>query len=397
MDISLTAEDAAFRDEVIDFIAENLKPEWQAVADFDGRPDRRIIIEWQRLVAEKGWLTTGWPPEYGGRQLTPMQKLIFNAETARARAPLIPHMEFGMIAPLIYTYGDQAQKDYFLPRLLRGEDIWAQGFSEPGSGSDLASVRTSARLEGDQYVVSGQKIWTTNAHIATQLLCLVRTDAQAARPQLGISMLLIPMDLPGIKVRPIRSIDGWHHFNEVFLDDVLVPASRRLGEENLGWSYAKALLAHERQGIAEIQPTRVLLEEVATVAAAEPRAGGMLIEDRDFARRFSALEVELDGLEMLELRAMQQAQLGTERGYEASLLKLAGSRLRQEVMRLGVEALGALGEARSSAEAPIHPSGAGEHFVGDAIFSRATTIYGGTSEVQRNIVSRLVLGGNEVI
>src|ERR1700722_20351286 len=283
MDISLTADDEAFRSEVVSFLAANLKPEWRAVADFDGRPDREVIIEWQRLVAKQGWLTTGWPPEYGGRQLTPMQKLIFSAETARARAPLVPHMEFGMIAPLICAYGNQAQKDYFLPRLLAGEDIWAQGFSEPGAGSDLASLRTAARLEGDHYTVSGQKIWTTHAHIATQLLCLVRTIPEAARPQQGISMLLIPMNLPGIKVRPIRSIDGWHHFNEVFLDDVQVPVERRLGEENLGWTYAKALLTNERQGIAEIQPTRVLMEEVATVAASEPRGGGWLGEDRVFA------------------------------------------------------------------------------------------------------------------
>jgi alkylation response protein AidB-like acyl-CoA dehydrogenase len=382
----LTDDDLAFREEVRAFLAEHLPPEWRGVSEMSSRPDRALIAEWIRRLAAQGWLTTGWPRRYAGRALTVTQRYLLDVELANARAPLLPNMELKMVAPLIARFGSEAQQDYYLPRILSGEDIWAQGFSEPEAGSDLASLRTTATRVDDGYVIDGRKIWTTNAHIATQFFCLARTDRDAVKPQRGISMFLLPMTTPGISVRPIRTIDGRHHFNEVFLDQVHVPATALLGEENKGWNYAKALLENERLGIADVQPTRVLLNQVATVIAQAPdhdRAG--------FDRRLALLEIDLESLEFLEFRAFENARLGTERGYEPSLLKLLGARVRQELLILGREALGPLAEARSSPQAPRHAAGVGEHFVNDSLFYRAMSIYGGSSEIQRELIARTVL------
>jgi alkylation response protein AidB-like acyl-CoA dehydrogenase len=299
-------------------------------------------------------------------------------------------MSIGMIGPLICAFGTPAQQNFYLPRIVSGADIWCQGFSEPGSGSDLASLKTAARREGDTYVVSGQKIWTTYAHQATRMFCLVRTDPNAARPQAGISMLLIDMALPGITVRPIRTIDGEHHFNEVFFDDVRVPAGCLLGDEHKGWDVARALLAFERSGIADVVATRQVLNDVAQIAAGEPRGNVSLIDDDGFADRLAKLEIALDALETFELRVMEASARGAAKDFDASLLKILGSELKQNIHVLGIEALGQLGAVWPD-DAPPHPSGAGRHLVVDALFYRAGSIFGGSNEIQRNIIAKSLL------
>jgi alkylation response protein AidB-like acyl-CoA dehydrogenase len=397
MDLSPTTDEMTFLAAVRAFLDDELRPEWCGVADSDARPDHRIAGLWQAALARKGWLTPAWPPEHGGCGWTPMQHHLFRTECARRRAPKTSHISLGMVGPLICAFGSAAQQALYLPGILSGEDIWCQGFSEPGAGSDLASLRTAARREGETYVVSGQKIWTSYAHRATRMFSLVRTDPRAARPQAGISMLLIDMTLPGVTVRPIRTIDGGHHFNEVFLDEVRVPADCLLGTENKGWDYARFLLGHERTGIADVAATRGVVEEVATIAAAEPCGQGNLLEDGDFGSRLASLEIRLGALEMLELRVMDAAARGQSRHHDASMLKVLGTELKQAALLMGVEALGPLGDVDAADDVPAHRSGAGRHLVRDALFYRAASIYGGTNEVQRNIIAKALLGsGGEI-
>jgi alkylation response protein AidB-like acyl-CoA dehydrogenase len=391
MDLALTAEELAFQREVRAFLDAELKPEWRGVSDIDNRSKADVTAQWQAALAAKGWLTAAWPAANGGLGWTPMQHHIFKEETSRKRAPKISSMSIGMIGPLICLYGTPAQKAFYLPRIISGADAWCQGFSEPGSGSDLASLKTAARRDGDEYVVVGQKIWTTYAHDATQMFCLVRTDAQAVRPQAGISMLLIDMKISGITVRPIKTIDGQHHFNEVFFDDVRVPVSCLLGDENKGWDVARSLLAFERSGIADVVATRQVLHDVAAIAAGEPRGDASLLDDGDFASRLARLEIALDALETYELRMMDAGARGVTRGYDASVLKILGSEVKQKIHMLGIEALGPWGAVWPDDAAPAHPSCAGRHLVVDALFFRAASIYGGANEIQRNIVAKSLL------
>ena len=383
MDISMSTDEISFRDKVRATIAEKLEPDWREVCELASRSVPAVANAWQKVMATEGWLTANWPAEYGGHPWTPLQFYILKSELARARAPAYPHLEFGMVAPLIYTFGTKAQKDYLLPRLLSGEDTWCQGFSEPGSGSDLASLKTIARREGDSYLVNGQKIWTSFAHRATQMFALFRTDPNAARPQAGISMFVLPMSSPGITVRPIIGINGGHHLNEVFFDDVRIPATSLLGEENKGWDCARFLLIHERSGIAEVQGTRGVLTDVAAIV------------DMDYlshlAEPLAALLARLEALETFELQFMEMASRNVAPPHFASMLKVIGSELRQEALALGQRALGPLAEIRSGEGAPQHPSGRGRHMAGDALFYRAASIYGGTNEVQRNIIAKTLL------
>jgi alkylation response protein AidB-like acyl-CoA dehydrogenase len=387
MDLSFSAAELAFRDEVRAFLADNLEPEWSGYADGDARAELSIALPWHARLALRGWLTPAWPKQYGGCDWTPMQHHLFKSECAAARAPKVLHMPIGMVGPLICAFGDEAQKSFYLPRIVAGTDIWCQGFSEPGAGSDLASLKTSARREGDCYVVDGQKIWTTYAHLATQMFALVRTDPAAEPAQAGIGMLLIDMSLPGIVVRPIRTIDGEHHFNEVFLDSVRVPASCLLGEPHRGWEYARFLLTHERSGIADVVTNRSFLQDIAAIAAADDGAG----RQAGLTRELAQLEMTLDALEVLELRFLDNASRGNGQGFEASMLKVLGTELRQRILQSGVEALGELGSVAPAANAPVHRSGHGRTLVKDALFYRAASIYGGTNEIQRNLIARALL------
>lgn len=391
MDLTLTAEELAFQQEVRAFLDAELKPEWRGVSDIDNRVQPAVAAQWQAVLAAKGWLTAAWPAAHGGLGWSAMQHHIFKEECSKRRAPKISSMSIGMIGPLICLYGTPAQHAYYLPLIISGEDIWCQGFSEPGSGSDLASLKTAARRDGDEYVVVGQKIWTTYAHDATRMFCLVRTNPQAARPQAGISMLLIDMKLPGITVRPITTIDGQHHFNEVFFDDVRVKVSCLLGLENQGWDVARSLLGFERSGIADVVATRQLLHDVSAIAAGEARGNASLLDDDAFGDRLARLDITLDALETYELRVMDSVALGAARTYDASLLKILGSELKQKIHILGIEGLGHGASVWPDDVAPAHPSGAGRHLVQDALFFRAASIYGGANEIQRNIVAKSLL------
>jgi len=391
MDLTLTPAELAFQRQVDEFLQAELKPEWRGVSDIDNRTRPEIMAAWQAVLAAKNWLTAGWPAAHGGLGWSPMQHHIFKEACSQARAPKISTMSIGMIGPLICVFGNPEQQAFYLPRIISGADIWCQGFSEPGAGSDLASLKTAARRDGDDYIVSGQKIWTTYAHVATKMFCLVRTDPHAARPQAGISMLLIDMTLHGITVRPIHTIDGEHHFNEVFFDDVRVPVSCLLGGEHKGWDVARALLAFERSGIADVVAARQLLGDAAAIAAGEMLGSASLLDSEDFNNRLTKLEIALDALEILELRVMDAAERKAARDHDASMLKILGSELKQKIHMLGIEALGIFASAWPDDDAPVHPSGSGDKLVADALFARATSIYGGANEVQRNIVAKILL------
>jgi alkylation response protein AidB-like acyl-CoA dehydrogenase len=356
------------------------------VSELWSRTDMAALAGWTRELVAKGWATWSWPAEHGGKPLSVMQRYILATECARARAPLVLHINLHMVGQLIAKVGSDWQRQYFLPRILNCDDFWAQGYSEPDAGSDLASLRTRAVRDGDDYVVNGQKIWTTGAHVATELFTLVRTDPEATPKQAGLSIILIPLDAEGVTVRPIRTIDGAHHTNEIFLDNVRVPAARLLGEENKGWAYTKLMLSSERESVAEVQPTRIILEDVLAVA----REAG-LFADRRFRRRLLELEFEIDALEMLELRSLHNAMQGAELGYEASLLKLLGSTMRQEVLQLGRDVMGPSASIMPSDAAPQIAEGRSRNIVGDGLIFRAASIYGGTNEIQRNIMAKLLL------
>ena len=399
MNLDLTPDDLAFQAEVRDFIAVNLTPELRQA----GRRTTSVFSEkvyslaWQRILHSRGWVAPGWPTEYGGPGWGDMRRYIFAAECARAGAPSLSPMGLRMVGPVIMGFGTPEQKAFFLPRILAGEDYWCQGYSEPGAGSDLAALQLSAVRDGDDYVLSGSKIWTTHAHFANRMFCLVRTQRDG-KPQQGITFLLLEMDSPGISVRPIITLAGDHEVNQVFFDNVRVPASGRLGEENSGWTVAKYLLEFERGG-GSAPGLRVALDRLRTLAGAEQAdAGGPLIDDDAFRQKLAAAAIALDAIEMTEHRVLAALASGQAPGPASSMLKVQGTELMQRLDEIGVEALGAYAWVdQPEARAP----GANVGYVGPEhglvttaryLNNRAASIYGGSNEVQRNIMARLVLG-----
>jgi len=396
MDLKFTPEEIAFQHEVRSFIAENYPAELRARRKLEREFDKREYLSWHRVLAKKGWVAPSWPLEYGGLKWTPTQKFIFAHELARAET--IPLMPFGlaMVAPVIWTYGNQAQKDYFLPRIYHGVDWWCQGYSEPGAGSDLAGLRTSAVRDGDHYVINGSKTWTTLAQHADMMFCLVRTDADA-RPQAGISFLLVDMKTPGISVRPIITLDGGHEVNEIFLEDVRTPVANRIGNENEGWTYAKVLLGHERSGMAGVARSKHQLARLKRVAGATIEDGRALIENPDFAHKLALLEIDLLALEYTDLRMLAAENAGKPPGPESSILKIKGTEVQQRITELMLEAAGIYGA--------LYLRGLnldGDNFIGisaelggiapDYLNMRKSSIYGGSNEIQRNIIAKAVLG-----
>lgn len=392
MDLSFSATDKIFQTEVRDFIAAHLTADirraWALTPSFIAEPD--IAGPWHRALAAKGWVAPLWPKEHGGPGWSPAQQYIFETECARAGAPVLSALGIRMVGPVIIGFGSQAQKDHYLPRILSGEDYWCQGYSEPGAGSDLASLTTRAVRDGDDYVVNGSKIWTTHAHHANRMFALVRTG-QGKRKQEGITFLLIDMTSPGISVRPIHTMGGDHDVNQVFFDDVRVPVANCVGEEGKGWSYGKYLLEFERgAGIAAAR-LRVALDKLRAIA-------GDMADDPLLAARFSETEIDIDTLEMIELRIMSSLQSGQNPGPVASLLWLRTSEVKQAVTRLGVDVLGAdalPAEPMRPLYALNHPTVIDE----DALTimplhmnGRAETIFGGASEVQREIIAKTMLG-----
>jgi alkylation response protein AidB-like acyl-CoA dehydrogenase len=395
MDLNTTSEDLAFRDQVRAFLEAELPADLQRKVLNHLRLSKDDYVRWHRILARQGWVAPGWPREHGGPGWTPAQRHIFEEECARAGTP--PIMPFGvnMVAPVIMAFGSQAQKDHYLPRILSCEDWWCQGYSEPGAGSDLASLKTTAVKDGDHYIVNGQKTWTTLAQHADMIFCLVRTDA-SVRKQEGISFLLIDMKSPGITVRPIVMLDEDHEVNEVFFDNVRVPAANLVGQENRGWTYAKYLLGHERTGIAAVGRSKRELARLKRMAGREQKNGRPLIEDPLFGAKVAELEIELMALEVTVLRVLAQADKAP--GPEASVLKVRGTEIQQRLTELIVEAAGPLALPFDVA----YLEGGTEHSSFDDDFAapllphyfnyRKTSIYGGSNEIQRNIISQMILG-----
>lgn len=395
MDTNLTEQDLAFQKEVRQFFTEAFDETMKRrlSGGLEGAPDlREGMIEWQRRLNAKGWMAPGWPLEHGGQGWTVTQHFIFNLERGKAGAPTPIPFGVTMVAPVIYTYGTEEQKNRFLPRILNSDDWWCQGYSEPGAGSDLASLQCKAERDGDEYVVNGSKIWTTFAQLADWIFCLVRTD-NTGRRQDGISFLLIDMKTPGVEVRPIRTIDGLHHLNEVFFENVRVPVQNLIGEEGKGWTYAKSLLVHERLSIAEVADSKRNLEDLRNLASAEVNGGRSLIEDPLFAKRLADVEINLMALEFTELRVLAAAAEGGMPGPESSLLKLQGTEIQQSLQELRMDVAGYYSGAL---QADIEQDKFGHAFADEAQKSyfrgRAATIYGGSSEVQKNITAKAVLG-----
>lgn len=397
MELHYSPEEQAFREEVRQFLQEKLPADISAKVKADKRIPKDDIVRWQKILNEKGWLAQHWPVEYGGTGWSPIQRHIWEEEAAAAGAP--PTIPFGlsMVAPVIIRFGTEEQKQHYLPRILNSEDWWCQGYSEPGAGSDLASLKTRAVREGDYYIVNGQKTWTTLGQYANMIFCLVRTNTEV-KQQEGISFLLIDMNTPGITVRPIITLDGEHEVNEVFFDNVKVPVQNLVGEENKGWTCAKYLLTYERTGIAGVGTAKQALRYLKDVASRQLKDGRPLIDDPLFRSRIAAVEIELMALELTNLRVVAAAEKGGVPGAESSMLKIKGTEIRQEITDLlrravGPYALPFIPEAMDAdyegePVGPEYASALAAHYFN----RRKITIYGGSNEIQKNIIAKMILG-----
>lgn len=381
----------AFQSEVRSFMRDNYTPELDARIN---HPDtfKEASIEWQKCLDRQGWAAHGWPVEHGGQPWTATQKYIYSTELAAAGAPDVVPMGIKMVAPVLYSYASDEQKQRFLPPTKASDIWWCQGYSEPGAGSDLAALQTKAVRDGDDYLVTGTKIWTTYAQYADWIFCLVRTSNEG-KPQQGISFLLIDMKSPGVTVSPIISIDDEHHLNEVSFDNVRVPVSNRIGEENQGWTYAKALLTYERTALSGVGYCKRTLATIREMAAQSHNQASSLLSSPDFQARLADVEMDVMALEFLELRVLSAIDSGSAPGMESSLLKLKGTEMQQAVQSLQWDVAASFGgvlPAEHGAEALWQSSG--NMARRSYMFGRASTIYGGSNEVQRNIIAKFALG-----
>ena len=381
MDLAFSAAEQAFREDVRRFVAERLPAHIRAKV-MNGAPLlREDHVLWQRTLHERGWGGPGWPREFGGPGWSPTEQYIFEEECAAGGAPRLIPFGIKMVAPGIMRYGNAWQQQRFLPGIASAEEWWCQGYSEPGAGSDLASLATRAERIGDHYVVNGQKTWTTLAQHADWIFCLVRTDP-AAKPQRGISFLLVDMKSHGVTVRPIVTLDGAHEVNEVWLEDVRVPAENLIGEENQGWTYAKFLLGHERSNIAGIGIAKRELARLKRIAQAEGR-----MDDPLFAAKVAQVEIDLMALEITNLRVLCAEQARKAPGPEASLLKIRGTEIQQAISELALKAVG---------PRALHLHRGGDdpaaHLAAGYCNLRKLSIFGGSNDIQRNIVAQTILG-----
>ncbi|MEX0975782.1 MAG: acyl-CoA dehydrogenase family protein [Woeseia sp.] len=399
MNVTLTDEEIAFRDEVRTFFQEDFPAELREKLAAGIDLSRDDMVRWQKILFRQGWAAVNWPVEYGGTGWSAVQKYIFANEIAEANAPDMIPFGVKMVAPIIYTFGNDAQKQRFLPDILESNVWWCQGYSEPGAGSDLASLKTRADRHGDQYVVNGTKTWTTLGHYADWIFCLVRTSSDVARRQEGISFLLIDMSTPGVSVKPIITIEGDREVNEVHFDDVRVPIENLVGEEGKGWTYGKVLLQHERTNIAGVARSKYRLRRLREKSSQSLRGATPLLDDRNFARKLATVEIELRALEYTELRTLAAVAVGKAPGPESSILKIKGTEIQQELDALFVEAAGYYA-------LPYVPEQYAMDFVEDQRIgsgsetrtslryfnNRKASIYGGSNEIQKNIVAKHVLG-----
>jgi alkylation response protein AidB-like acyl-CoA dehydrogenase len=391
MDLEFSKDELAFRDEVRNFVDKHLPAEIRDRVD-QGKPvSKDDQVRWQKILAEKGWSAPNWPEKHGGTGWSPTQMYIFDDELGAAGAPPVIPFGLKMVGPVIYTFGNDAQKQRFLPDVVRSNVWWCQGYSEPGSGSDLASLSTRAVRDGDHYVVNGIKAWTTLAQHADWIFCLVRTDPTAKKQQ-GISFLLIDMKTPGVTVHPVITMEGDHEVNETHFEDVRVPVANRIGEENQGWTYAKYLLTHERTTIANIGAIKRTFSRVKREAAKVKVGDGSLLAAPTFSRKLADLEIQITALEFTLLRILSQVARGGAPGAESSLLKVRGTEIQQSITELLLEA----GGYYSMPFVAEHGKAIGPEFTARAAANyfnyRKVTIYGGSSEVQKNIMTKAVLG-----
>jgi len=374
MDLNYSQEELAFRDEVRTWLQANLPAELRHKVATYQHITKDDLMRWHRILAKKGWIAPAWPKEWGGTGWNVVQRYIFEEELGYSGSPPLIPFGLSMCAPVLLQFGTEAQKKRFLPRIYKGDDFWCQGYSEPGSGSDLASLKTKAVRDGDHYVVNGQKIWTTLAHYADWIFCLVRTDAGGKRQE-GISFLLIDMKTPGITVRPLILMDGAHEVNEVFFDDVRVPAENLVFQENKGWTVAKYLLGYERMNTGRIGESKRQLSRLKEISAEKQN-------DLRFRDRLSRLEVELTALEITNLRFLDRMRrTGQPPGADVSMLKIKGTEIQQGLTELMMESIDpTASDAFSVAVRKKYLS------------MRKTTIYAGSNEIQRNIISKMTLG-----
>lgn len=397
MQLQLSLVDQAFREDVRNFLRQKLSARLSGKIKDQKRLTKADYDEWHSALNERGWLAATWPKEWGGAGWTFIERYIFEVEAAAAYAPRTVAFGVNMFGPVVLRYGTEEQKARWLPRILDGSDWWCQGFSEPGAGSDLASLRTSAVRDGDHYIVNGQKTWTTLGQFANKIFCLVRTNA-AAKKQEGISFLAIDLDTPGIEVRPIILLDGEHEVNEIFFTDVRVPIANLVGEENAGWTYAKYLLTHERTGTAMVGDSTAAFARLKSIAAREVKQGKPLSQDPFFAARLARLEIDLANLTTSNLRMLSGSDSGAASMADSAILKIRGSEIRQEISALGRRASGIY-------SAPFIPAALEEGFNGEPVGpshaaaampeylnNRKLSIFAGSNEVQREILTKLTLG-----
>jgi alkylation response protein AidB-like acyl-CoA dehydrogenase len=397
MDLNFTAEETAFREQVRSFMQEKLPGDIRKKVLGGLIVERDDYVRWQRILHEQGWGAPAWPQQFGGTGWNATEQYIFEEESAAAGAPRAVPFGLKMVAPVIMAFGSPAQQQRFLPKILAAEEWWCQGYSEPGAGSDLASLKMRAAREGNEYVLNGQKTWTTLGQYADWIFCLVRTDFEA-KAQRGISFLLVKMDTPGITVRPIITMDGAHEVNEVYFENVRVPVENLIGEENKGWTYAKFLLGHERTNIAGIGIAKRELGRLKRVALQEQKNGKPLLKDPMFAARVAQVEVDLTALEITNLRVLSAEAEHRAPGPEASILKIKGTEIQQAITELLTQAVGPYAlQLRREAMAAGYQ---GEHIGPDYatplaagyLNMRKLSIYGGSNEIQKNIISQMILG-----
>jgi len=388
VDTTFSSDELAFREQVRTWISENWNDDL-ARRMTDKKTSKDAHIEWQKKLHKQGWVAPGWPEELGGTGWNDTQRFIFGDEMAAAGAEEVIPFGLKMVAPVIYTFGNDEQKQRFLPKILSSDEWWCQGYSEPGAGSDLAALKTKAELDGDDYVINGAKIWTTYAQYADWIFCLVRTDG-SGKKQAGISFILIDMKTPGIQVNPIIGIDGRHTLNEVEFNNVRVPKANVIGEPNQGWTYAKALLTHERTSIAGVGWCQRRLRDIKEHAKQALGNGQRLADDPIFQKRCSDIEIDLMALEFTELRVLATAAAGGAPGAESSLLKIRGTELQQAIQDLLLDVSG--GYAGIVDAEGISGHGFADQARIEFMYGRAATVYGGSNEVQKNIIAKAVLG-----
>tara|TARA_B100000965_G_scaffold113282_1_gene93505 strand:+ start:1318 stop:2520 length:1203 start_codon:yes stop_codon:yes gene_type:complete len=399
MHVSFTSEENDFQKEVNSFFNEKYPADIKDKQNKSVPLEKEDFIRWQKTLYEQGWAAPNWPVEYGGTGWTPVQKYIFANENAKANAPAIVPFGLGMVGPVIYTYGNEAQKKKFLPGILASDVWWCQGYSEPGSGSDLASLKMKAERVGNEYILNGTKTWTTLGHMADWIFCLVRTSSDVARRQEGISFILVDMSTEGVSVKPIITIEGDREVNEVHFENVKVPAENLIGEEGKGWTYGKVLLQHERTSIAGVARSQYRLSRLKEKIRNSDNTQPSLTGDSDFLKKIGQLEIELKALEFTELRTLAAVSVGKAPGPESSLLKIRGTEIQQKLDELFMEAAGYFSlpyvpQQYNLNSDPEEHVGFGADSVSSLVYfnNRKASIYGGSNEIQKNIIAKHVLG-----